>query len=116
MSPTAGRGHRRGGACLTAIALACAAQLDPMDDGAAQMPSTVAGLGDPIGVGRTAKVFAHGDGEVVKLIRPGFPWRPAASKVKPTGVAGRLGDRCHSTGEVVSIARYKLDDPMRLRS
>ena len=30
-------------------------------------------LGEPIGFGRTAEVFAHGDGRVVKLFRPGIP-------------------------------------------
>ena len=36
---------------------------------------TVAALGDPLGLGRTAEVFARGDDEVVKLLRPGFPER-----------------------------------------
>lgn len=36
-------------------------------------PPTVAGLGDPIGLGRTAEVFAWGEDEVIKLLRPGFP-------------------------------------------
>ena len=44
-----------------------------MDHVGAQMPSTVAVLGDPIGLGRTAEVFARGEDEVVKLLRPGFP-------------------------------------------
>lgn len=36
-------------------------------------PSSVATLGDPIGLGRTAEVFAFGDDGVIKLLRPGFP-------------------------------------------
>ena len=36
-------------------------------------PATLAELGDPIGLGRTAEVFARGEGEVVKLLRPGVP-------------------------------------------
>jgi aminoglycoside phosphotransferase (APT) family kinase protein len=35
----------------------------------------VTALGDPLGLGRTAEVFARGDEEVVKLLRPGFPER-----------------------------------------
>jgi aminoglycoside phosphotransferase (APT) family kinase protein len=37
--------------------------------------SSGAGLGDRIGVGRTAEVFAWRDGEILKLLRPGFPDR-----------------------------------------
>ena len=33
----------------------------------------VSELGEPIGIGRTAEVFAHGDDQVVKLLRPGIP-------------------------------------------
>lgn len=36
---------------------------------------TVASLGHPLGLGRTAEVFARGDDEVIKLLRPGFPER-----------------------------------------
>jgi aminoglycoside phosphotransferase (APT) family kinase protein len=60
-----------------------------MDDVAAQMPSTIAGLGDPIGLGRTAEVFAYGDGEVVKLIRPGFPDRLGESEAEVAALVGR---------------------------
>jgi aminoglycoside phosphotransferase (APT) family kinase protein len=39
----------------------------------AQLTSAAAGLGEPIGLGRTAEVFARGEDEVVKLLRRGFP-------------------------------------------
>jgi aminoglycoside phosphotransferase (APT) family kinase protein len=39
------------------------------------MVPPVTAPGDPLGLGRTAEVFAHGDAEVVKLLRPGFPER-----------------------------------------
>jgi hypothetical protein len=45
--------------------------IDLMERSDAQ-PSTVFGLGDPIGLGRTAEVFASGGDEVIKLLRPGF--------------------------------------------
>lgn len=40
------------------------------------MPTTIArlvDLGAPIAAGRTAEVFAFGEGRVLKLLRPGFP-------------------------------------------
>ncbi len=60
-----------------------------MNDVAARMPSTVAGLGDPIGLGRTAEVFAYGDGEVVKLIRPGLPDRLGESEAEAAALVAR---------------------------
>ncbi len=64
-----------------------------MNDVAARMPSTVAGLGDPIGLGRTAEVFAYGDGEVVKLIRPGLPDRLGESEAEAAALVKRLAAR-----------------------
>jgi aminoglycoside phosphotransferase (APT) family kinase protein len=37
------------------------------------MTTSATGLGGPLGVGRTAEVFARGEDEVVKVLRPGFP-------------------------------------------
>jgi aminoglycoside phosphotransferase (APT) family kinase protein len=37
------------------------------------MPTSASVLGDPLGLGRTAEVFARGEDEVVKVLRPGFP-------------------------------------------
>lgn len=38
-----------------------------------QPATTVTELGAPIGLGRTAEVYAWGDNGVLKLLRPGFP-------------------------------------------
>jgi len=62
-----------------------------MHDRATQLPSTVAGLGDPIGLGRTAEVFAYGDGEVVKLIQPGFPDRLGENEAEVAALVARAG-------------------------
>ena len=62
-----------------------------MSDLAARMPATVAGLGDPIGRGRTAEVFAYGDGEVVKLIWPNFPDRLGESEAEVAALVARAG-------------------------
>jgi len=62
-----------------------------MHDRATQLPSTVAGLGAPIGLGRTAEVFAYGYGEVVKLIRPGFPDRLGENEAEVAALVARAG-------------------------
>ncbi|MEI8334187.1 MAG: aminoglycoside phosphotransferase family protein [Chloroflexota bacterium] len=49
--------------------------VDPMVRAGEPMVPPVTAPGDLLGVGRTAEVFAHGDAEVVKLLRPGFPER-----------------------------------------
>jgi hypothetical protein len=64
-----------------------------MEHAAARFPSAVSGLGDPIGLGRTAEVFAYGDDRVIKLLRPGFHDRlgeieaEVATTVAAAGVA-----------------------------
>lgn len=47
---------------------------------------TTARLGTPIALGRTAEVFALGEGEILKLLRPGFP----AGIVKHEADAARI--------------------------
>ena len=44
-----------------------------MDHTDGQPTRSVTDLGRPIGLGRTAEVFARGDDEAVKLLRPGIP-------------------------------------------
>jgi aminoglycoside phosphotransferase (APT) family kinase protein len=64
-----------------------------MENAVAHVPSTVSELGAPIGLGRTAEVFALGDSDVVKLLRPGFLEKlveeeaTVAARVDAAGVA-----------------------------
>jgi aminoglycoside phosphotransferase (APT) family kinase protein len=51
----------------------------------------VTALGEPLGAGRTAEVFALGDGQVVKLLRPGLPERFGE---REAATAARLTDAC----------------------
>lgn len=45
----------------------------PSSASASSAGSTPAEPGDPIAVGRTAEVFAHGGDRVLKVLKPGFP-------------------------------------------
>ncbi len=48
-------------------------------------------LGEPIGLGRTAEVFARGDGEVVKVLRPGFPDVVGEREARIAALVGAAG-------------------------
>ena len=47
--------------------------MDRLDSPVETLPSPATALGAPIGLGRTAEVFAHGTDGIIKLLRPGFP-------------------------------------------
>ena len=46
-----------------------------MDSADETLRAPVSALGNPVGLGRTAEVFAYGTDGIVKLLRPGFPPR-----------------------------------------
>jgi aminoglycoside phosphotransferase (APT) family kinase protein len=103
--------------------------VDAMVQADEAMPQTVAALGDPLGLGRTAEVFAHGDSEIVKLLRPGFPERlgeheamvsalvadaavGAPHFVGTTRIGGRFGlvyDRLHGPSMLDRVARHPCE-------
>jgi aminoglycoside phosphotransferase (APT) family kinase protein len=73
------------------------------------------GLGARIGIGRTAEVFVWRDGQIVKLLRPGFPDRLAQDEARTarlvTGVglsAPRLIDTMHIGGRA-GLVYERLD-------
>ncbi|HLX36027.1 MAG TPA: phosphotransferase [Candidatus Limnocylindrales bacterium] len=45
----------------------------------------------PFAVGRTAEVYGAGDGEVLKVLRPGLPEEDAAFEAELAGIVDRLG-------------------------
>jgi gamma-glutamylcyclotransferase (GGCT)/AIG2-like uncharacterized protein YtfP/aminoglycoside phosphotransferase (APT) family kinase protein len=49
------------------------------------------GPGEPIAAGRTAEVFAWGEGLVAKVLRPGFPDRLGEEEARAAAVADRAG-------------------------
>lgn len=49
------------------------------------------GLGDPIGLGRTAEVFARSEDEVIKLLRPGFPERLGEHEASVAALVAEAG-------------------------
>ena len=63
--------------------------MDPMVHVDEAVYPTLTMLGDPLGLGRTAEVFARGDDEVIKLLRPGFPDRLGEHEAM---VAARVAD------------------------
>ena len=54
-------------------------------------PATLAELGEPLALGRTAEVFALGDAEVVKVLRPGFPDRIGELEARVASVVATAG-------------------------
>ena len=97
-----------------------AAQCTEMDHANGQPTLSVADLGGPIGLGRTAEVFARGNDEAVKLLRPGIPEivgeREAsiAALVDGAGVgAPRFGGTTRIDGRL-GLVYERLDGPSML--
>jgi aminoglycoside phosphotransferase (APT) family kinase protein len=67
--------------------------IDLVEDSAELARSTAAALGPPMGLGRTAEVFRCGDGEVVKLLRPGFPDSVGESEAEVAALVARAAVR-----------------------
>ena len=81
---------------------------------------SVTDLGGPIGLGRTAEVFARGDDEAVKLLRPGIPETvgereaSVAALVDGAGVgAPRFGGTTRIDGRL-GLVYERLDGPSML--
>ena len=96
-----------------------AAQWTGMDH-ADEHPTSVAHLGGPIGLGRTAEVFARGDDEAVKLLRPGIPEvvgereASVAALVDRAGIgAPRFGGTTRIDGRL-ALVYERLDGPSML--
>ena len=55
------------------------------------LPAPTTALGAPIGLGRTAEVFAYGTDAIVKLLRPGFPDRLGVSEARVAALVADAG-------------------------
>ena len=91
-----------------------------MDHANGQPTFSVTDLGGPIGLGRTAEVFARGDDEAVKLLRPGIPEivgereASVAALVDGAGVgAPRFGGTTRIDGRL-GLVYERLDGPSML--
>jgi aminoglycoside phosphotransferase (APT) family kinase protein len=91
-----------------------------MDNSVAQPLPAIADLGAPIGLGRTAEVFASGDDEVIKLLRPGFPDQMAESEARVAALVMAAGVDAPRFGGTVRIETRiglvyeRLDGPSML--
>lgn len=62
-----------------------------MDSDDKTLPPPVTVLGNPVGLGRTAEVFAQGTDGVVKLLRPGFPDRLGEHEARVAALVADAG-------------------------
>jgi len=78
------------------------------------------GLGQLVGIGRTAEVYAYGDDRVVKLIRPGFPdWLGTAEAAAAELVGGVVEAAPRFFGTIridgrIGLIYQRLDGPSML--